>query len=148
MWKICWRWLPHWACRWTAFPSMWALAPATPQHLLRYSSVASTSELSGGTACCSHFLLLRVSTQGLVLRSPASPLQAIAAAAHVFQAGRAHGYSMRVLDIGGGFAGCMPMTDGSVDLGRVPEAVNKALDVHFPAGSGVRIIAEPGRWDS
>lgn len=52
---------------------------------------------------------------------------------------------MTVLDIGGGFPGCMPGLDGSVDLGGVPQAVNEALDAHFPASAGVRVIAEPGR---
>ena len=72
-------------------------------------------------------------------------MQAIFAAAGVFKAGAEHGFQMTVLDIGGGFAGCMPDDDGAVDLGGVPKAVNDALDLHFPPSAGVRIIAEPGR---
>ena len=75
-------------------------------------------------------------------------LQAIASAAEVFKAGAAHGFNMTVLDIGGGFAGCMPTLEGTADLGRVPQAVNEALEAHFPASRGVRIIAEPGRCAS
>jgi diaminopimelate decarboxylase len=55
-------------------------------------------------------------------------MQAIAAAARVFKMGKAYGFDMDLLDIGGGFA-----------------AVNAALDAHFPPCSGIRIIAEPGR---
>jgi diaminopimelate decarboxylase len=72
-------------------------------------------------------------------------MQAIAAAARVFKMGKAYGFDMDLLDIGGGFAGCMPSADGAVDLGRVTAAVNAALDAHFPPCSGIRIIAEPGR---
>ena len=71
--------------------------------------------------------------------------QAIASAARVFKMGKAHGFDMDLLDIGGGFAGCMPSADGAVDLGRVSAAVSAALDTHFPSCSGVRVIAEPGR---
>ena len=54
---------------------------------------------------------------------------------------------LQVLDIGGGFAGGRFGPEGSlVGLGGVPAAVNAALDVHFPPTTGVRIIAEPGRF--
>ena len=33
-----------------------------------------------------------------------------------------------------------------LDLGAAPAAVNAALAAHFPAGCGVRVIAEPGRY--
>ena len=33
-----------------------------------------------------------------------------------------------------------------LDLGPAPAAVNAALERHFPAGCGVRVIAEPGRY--
>lgn len=46
---------------------------------------------------------------------------------------------MDTLDIGGGFC------DGSA-MGDVAAAVNAALDLHFPVSSGVRVIAEPGRY--
>jgi hypothetical protein len=54
---------------------------------------------------------------------------------------------MRILDIGGGFcAGALDPTTGAVDMGGVPAAVNATLDAHFPVSSGVRVIAEPGRY--
>lgn len=51
------------------------------------------------------------------------------------------GFSMRLLDLGGGFS--KGLTDAFVAVAR---AINTALDAHFPAGCGVRIIAEPGRF--
>jgi len=63
----------------------------------------------------------------------------------VFDAGKCLGFDMDLLDIGGGFAGCMLGAEGTGDLGRVPAAVNAALDAHFPPSANVRIIAEPGR---
>lgn len=39
---------------------------------------------------------------------------------------------MRILDIGGGFAGGSFDSTGTVQLGRVPLAVNTALDTFFP----------------
>ena len=38
---------------------------------------------------------------------------------------------MRILDIGGGFAGGSFDASGTVQLGLVPGAVNTALDTHF-----------------
>lgn len=55
------------------------------------------------------------------------------------------GFSMRILDLGGGFSGGVFRADGRVDLGAVPAAVNASLDLYFPPTSRVRIIAEPGR---
>ncbi len=63
----------------------------------------------------------------------------------MFDAGKSFGFAMDLLDIGGGFAGCMPGAEGTGDLGRVPAAVNAALDTHFPPSANVRVIAEPGR---
>ena len=45
---------------------------------------------------------------------------------------------LTLLDIGGGFSG------GA--LGAAATAINKALDLHFPAEQGVNVIAEPGRF--
>ena len=39
---------------------------------------------------------------------------------------------------------CVPAL--GLDLGPAPAAVNAALEQHFPAGCGVRVIAEPGRY--
>ena len=78
-------------------------------------------------------------------RNPAAFSTAIAAARVAFDAGMVCGFDMRLLDIGGGFSAGVIGNDGSVDLGGVPEAVNGALERHFPETCGVRIIAEPGR---
>lgn len=72
--------------------------------------------------------------------------KAIAAARTAFDMGSAMGHQMTLLDIGGGFAGGRVQAGGVVDLGGVPAAVNAALEEHFPASAGVRVIAEPGRY--
>ena len=60
------------------------------------------------------------------------PLTTNAAAEQVFDQGQELGFCMSILDIGGGFAGgCFDGT-GTVQLGRVPLAVNAALDTFFP----------------
>lgn len=42
------------------------------------------------------------------------------------------GFDMHILDIGGGFAGGAFNTEGVVQLGGVPDAVNAALAQYFP----------------
>ncbi|RDA93009.1 hypothetical protein CP533_0710 [Ophiocordyceps camponoti-saundersi (nom. inval.)] len=55
----------------------------------------------------------------------------------VFQQGRALGFSMRTLDVGGGFCGdTFPLMAGTLA---------QALDEYFP-GNDVDIMAEPGRY--
>lgn len=78
--------------------------------------------------------------------NPAAFSYAIELARKAFDLGALYGFSMRVLDIGGGFCGGRFDKDGRVDLGGVPAAVNAALAMHFPEGTGVRVIAEPGRY--
>lgn len=78
--------------------------------------------------------------------NPAAFSEAIAVARSAFDEGLALGFDMRILDVGGGFSGGNFDVNGNVDLGGVPEAVNAALDLHFPEASGVHIIAEPGRY--
>jgi ornithine decarboxylase len=56
----------------------------------------------------------------------------------VFQQAREHGFTLRTLDVGGGFTG-----DTFEAMAGV---LDRALDEMFPAGSGVDIIAEPGRY--
>lgn len=51
------------------------------------------------------------------------------------------GFTMTMLDLGGGFS--KGLTESFV---AVTNAINAALDQHFPVGCGVRIIAEPGRY--
>ncbi|KAK9814356.1 hypothetical protein WJX72_004436 [[Myrmecia] bisecta] len=71
--------------------------------------------------------------------------EAIELARRVFDDGLALGFDMQLLDIGGGF--CVShQPEATVDLGAVPAAVNAALEKDFPADTGVRVIAEPGRY--
>ncbi|XP_046566612.1 ornithine decarboxylase-like isoform X2 [Haliotis rubra] len=51
--------------------------------------------------------------------------------------------SLSVLDIGGGFFG---KTRAPVEFKEVAGLISIALEDHFPAKRGVRIIAEPGRY--
>ncbi|CAG2105571.1 unnamed protein product [Medioppia subpectinata] len=71
-------------------------------------------------------------------------LEAIHKAKNAFNIGINLGFNMTLLDIGGGFL-------GSAELAKLPFCtvtadINEALDQHFPADSGVTIIAEPGRF--
>lgn len=57
--------------------------------------------------------------------------------------------TMNILDIGGGFAGGSFDEAGTVDLGKVPDAINTALDTFFPEIEGegtIHVMAEPGRY--
>ncbi|XP_061115581.1 ornithine decarboxylase-like [Conger conger] len=74
---------------------------------------------------------------------PEAYSQAISDARRVFDMGAELGYNMTLLDIGGGFPG----SDGSkLKFEEFTAVINPALDKHFPAHSGVRVIAEPGRY--
>uniref|UniRef100_A0A8C9KKS5 Orn/DAP/Arg decarboxylase 2 N-terminal domain-containing protein n=1 Tax=Panthera tigris altaica TaxID=74533 RepID=A0A8C9KKS5_PANTA len=76
-------------------------------------------------------------------QTPHNFRQAIADCRRVFEMGRAFGHDMSLLDIGGGFPGgegCEPQFE---EMARV---INAALAQDFPEGSGVEIIAEPGRF--
>ena len=50
---------------------------------------------------------------------------------------------MTLLDIGGGFPGS---EDTKLKFEEITAVINPALDKYFPADSGIRIIAEPGRY--
>ena len=62
----------------------------------------------------------------------------------VFDQGHEIGFCMHILDIGGGFAGGSFDSTGTVQLGRVPLAVNTALDTFFPDPS-VKVSRHFGR---
>uniref|UniRef100_A0A672HRA2 ornithine decarboxylase n=1 Tax=Salarias fasciatus TaxID=181472 RepID=A0A672HRA2_SALFA len=66
--------------------------------------------------------------------------QAIADSRHVFDIARSLDFKMSLLDIGGGFT-LWPLLE---NIGH--KVINEALDELFPPDSGVRIIAEPGRY--
>jgi ornithine decarboxylase len=70
---------------------------------------------------------------------------AIATARNVFDIGAELGHEMRLLDIGGGFTGHFD-AHGHVQFGDIARTINTAIGQHFPVESGVRVIAEPGRY--
>ncbi|KAJ8333069.1 hypothetical protein SKAU_G00419650 [Synaphobranchus kaupii] len=72
---------------------------------------------------------------------PETYTQAISDARCVFDMGL--GYNMTLLDIGGGFPGS---DDTKLKFEEITAVINPALDKYFPADSGVRVIAEPGRY--
>ncbi|XP_063867887.1 ornithine decarboxylase-like [Scylla paramamosain] len=74
-------------------------------------------------------------------QDPSSFYQAIASSKMVFEKAVGLGFSPYLLDIGGGFPG-----SSSSSLDEFAEPINRALDVFFPEGCGVEIIAEPGRY--
>lgn len=69
--------------------------------------------------------------------------RAIANAKHLFDYGSKLGFHMNLLDIGGGFPGNL----GSYALfEEASNIINESLDIYFPSGCGVNVIAEPGRY--
>lgn len=70
---------------------------------------------------------------------PTAFLKAVQDAHSVFQQATARGFNMRTLDVGGGF--CSDET-----FEAMAGVLRDALDEHFPAHSGVNLIAEPGRY--
>ncbi|XP_062559436.1 ornithine decarboxylase 1-like [Armigeres subalbatus] len=66
---------------------------------------------------------------------------AIESAKSLFEFALSVGYEFKLLDIGGGFPG-----DSDKTIDDYSEVVNKALEDFFPNGSGVEVIAEPGRY--
>ncbi|CAF93729.1 unnamed protein product, partial [Tetraodon nigroviridis] len=67
-------------------------------------------------------------------------VHAVSDARCVFDMGEEIGFSMKILDIGGGFNGC------ETQLELVNNAVVSMVDLYFPPSSGVCIIAEPGSF--
>ncbi|XP_016159134.1 PREDICTED: antizyme inhibitor 2 isoform X2 [Ficedula albicollis] len=74
---------------------------------------------------------------------PQALAQAVAAAQLVFDMGAELGHHMHLLDIGGGFPGT---EDTRAPLEEIAAGINSALDLYFPEGSGVDIVARPGRY--
>lgn len=70
---------------------------------------------------------------------------AVSAARSIFDLGAQMGYNFTLLDIGGGFPGA---PNAAITFEEVCGILNPLLDEHFPVSSGVRIIAEPGRYYS
>lgn len=67
--------------------------------------------------------------------------RAIGVCRQLFTAATKLGFNMRLLDLGGGYPG-----GKNTDIYEVSQVINAALATHFPEGSGVRVIAEPGRY--
>ncbi|OJD36399.1 ornithine decarboxylase [Diplodia corticola] len=70
-------------------------------------------------------------------KDPSAFMRAVRDARTVFDQATGMGFQMHTLDIGGGFS------SGPL-FAQTADQVNQALDAYFP--SGVRIIAEPGRY--
>eukprot|EP00090_Calanus_glacialis_P022138 TRINITY_DN3415_c0_g1_i1.p1 TRINITY_DN3415_c0_g1~~TRINITY_DN3415_c0_g1_i1.p1 ORF type:complete len:445 (+),score=87.63 TRINITY_DN3415_c0_g1_i1:293-1627(+) len=69
--------------------------------------------------------------------------KAIMAARKVFDEAQLIGYTLNLLDIGGGFPG---FDQPEINFDEVTCTINSSINKLFPEGSGVRIIAEPGRY--
>lgn len=70
--------------------------------------------------------------------------RAISSASWLFKIALELGYNFTLLDIGGGFPG-----NTGTSITEIGKIVNESLDLYFPVdgcGSGVEIIAEPGRF--
>ncbi|XP_075460636.1 antizyme inhibitor 2-like [Ascaphus truei] len=74
---------------------------------------------------------------------PKAFAQSIADARLVFEMASEFGHKMHLLDIGGGFPGT---EDSKIRFEEIAAVINPALDLYFPEGSAVEIIAEPGRY--
>ncbi|TRZ02660.1 hypothetical protein DNTS_024396 [Danionella cerebrum] len=74
---------------------------------------------------------------------PESYYQAISDARYVFDLATKLGFTMTLLDIGGGFPGS---DDTKLSFEEIAAVINPALDKYFPVDCKVRIIAEPGRY--
>ncbi|XP_073936756.1 antizyme inhibitor 2 isoform X2 [Castor canadensis] len=74
---------------------------------------------------------------------PQAYAQSIADARLVFQMGAELGHTMHILDLGGGFPG---LEGAKVRFEEIASVINSALDLYFPEGCGVDILAELGRY--
>lgn len=117
-------------------------------------AVCRLSVKFGATLKSSRLLLERAKELGLDVigvsfhvgsgcTDPETYSQAILDARCVFDMGVELGYNMTLLDIGGGFPGS---DDSKLKFEDITAVINPALDKYFPADSGVKIIAEPGRY--
>lgn len=71
-------------------------------------------------------------------KDPMQFADAVWRAKRVFDMGKQVGYEFGLLDIGGGFE--------RETFAEMSEVVRDGLDLYFPKESGVRVIAEPGRF--
>ncbi|XP_014402660.1 PREDICTED: ornithine decarboxylase-like [Myotis brandtii] len=80
---------------------------------------------------------------GAGCQNPDHFAQVIADCRCVFEMGRGVGHDMSLLDIGGGFPGVEGSEPEFEEMARV---INAALAQDFPEGTGIEVIAEPGRF--
>ncbi|NXV78526.1 AZIN2 inhibitor, partial [Atlantisia rogersi] len=119
------------------------------------SSPSARLNMAFGTTleCCRHLLeaakeqaveVVGISFHlGSFSLEPQAFTRSVAAAQLAFEMGTELGYQMRLLDIGGGFPGT---EDTRTRFEEVSAVINSALDLYFPEGCGVEIIARPGRY--
>ncbi|KAM4567650.1 antizyme inhibitor 1-like isoform 1-T6 [Fundulus diaphanus] len=67
-------------------------------------------------------------------------VHAVSDARCIFDMGEEIGFSMSILDIGGGFSG------SETQLEMIKCAVMSVVDLYFPSSTGVSIVAEPGSF--
>lgn len=81
-------------------------------------------------------------------RDPNAYADAVHRARKVFDMAESLGLpALKMLDIGGGFPGAKEgVVTGKITFEQIAECVRPALDLYFPEGCGVQIIAEPGRY--
>ncbi|XP_040830327.1 antizyme inhibitor 2 isoform X3 [Ochotona curzoniae] len=117
----------------------------------------STSQLSlkfgAALASCRHLLENAKKSQvevvgvsfhiGSGCPDPQAYAQSIADARLVFEMGSELGHRMHILDLGGGFPG---IEGAKVRFEEMASVINSALDLYFPEGCGVDILAELGRY--
>jgi len=70
---------------------------------------------------------------------------AIINAKKVFDIAESYGISMTLLDLGGGFPG-VDRSNGGVVFSDIAAEIHRCLDEQFPESTGVKVIAEPGRY--
>lgn len=80
---------------------------------------------------------------GVLFQSPEIFTRTIQLAKAVFDIATELGKPMTMLNLGGGFPGGLRDID---KYEQVCASVRRAIDEHFPASSGVQIIAEPGQF--
>ncbi|NP_001278568.1 antizyme inhibitor 1 [Chinchilla lanigera] len=73
-------------------------------------------------------------------KEPQVYVHALSDARCVFDMAGEFGFTMSMLDIGGGFTGT------AFQLEEVNHVIRPLLDVYFPEGSGIKIISEPGSY--
>ncbi|OXB56437.1 hypothetical protein ASZ78_010691 [Callipepla squamata] len=118
-------------------PSMMFGATLTSCRRLLESAKEQDVEVVGIRDCALSFHLRSHSLEPQVFA------QAVAEAQLAFDMGTELGYRMHLLDIGGGFPGT---EDTRAQFEEIAAVINSALDMYFPEGCGVEIIATPGRY--